>query len=444
MGCSSSKAADRAAQRCLGAARRCLFASTLPRESERAVLLLEALRTATERPLLPVRSHSDRLPSGARGVSRDFVRGARCFFGNVGLLDKVMGDVCKEAGSETSVCALTLSTGLSLAESIVLCAESRKEDAASLVGEAETFFSYSWTGTKLGDMLGAVDRELERLEAADGRKRYVWVDMFCASQNLLAGHYFASDAEKAELKAKAPAGAHPAYLARKEDTDNIFGDALASVKELLLYMSPLTGEWDAPPHPYLFAERGEPPEMWTRSGPGSITRAWCIFEMGKCLQKDCDLHVVLNDSDRAGFEGLLTDRFHDIAGIVAGVDARDAQISKTEDRDYIRKEIDSLPGGPAAVNTAVCASLQRWLADEGRAALAKVPKEERGTSSLINNLGLLLQDKGDLDGAEELYREALDGCRETLGGRHHHTLLVEKAYRGVVEARRRRQRAERD
>ena len=130
-------------------------------------------------------------------MSRDFVRGARCFFGNVGLLDKVMGDVCKEAGSETSVCALTLSTGLSLAESIVLCAESRKEDAASLVGEAETFFSYSWTGTKLGDMLGAVDRELERLEAADGRKRYVWVDMFCASQNLLAGHYFASDAEKA-------------------------------------------------------------------------------------------------------------------------------------------------------------------------------------------------------------------------------------------------------
>ena len=33
----------------------------------------------------------------------------------------------------------------------------------------------------------------------------------------------------------------------------------------------------------------------------------------------------------------------------------------------------------------------------------------------INNLGLLLQDQGDLDGAAPLYREALQARRETLG-----------------------------
>ena len=56
------------------------------------------------------------------------------------------------------------------------------------------------------------------------------------------------------------------------------------------------------------------------------------------------------------------------------------------------------------------------------AALARLPAEERGTSPLINNLASLLQDTGDLAGAELLYREALEASRETLGDRHPNTL----------------------
>ena len=40
----------------------------------------------------------------------------------------------------------------------------------------------------------------------------------------------------------------------------------------------------------------------------------------------------------------------------------------------------------------------------------------------INNLGSLLQAKGDLAAAEALYREALVVQRETLGNRHPNTL----------------------
>jgi hypothetical protein len=40
----------------------------------------------------------------------------------------------------------------------------------------------------------------------------------------------------------------------------------------------------------------------------------------------------------------------------------------------------------------------------------------------INNLGSLLKAKGDLDGAEALYREALEARREVLGDRHPDTL----------------------
>ena len=64
-----------------------------------------------------------------------------------------------------------------------------------------------------------------RQRAADGRRRYVWVDMFCASQNLLAGVY----RDPAVTKQADPAG----YAARKEDTDRIFDDALDAVDEIL-------------------------------------------------------------------------------------------------------------------------------------------------------------------------------------------------------------------
>ena len=136
-----------------------------------AASLLASLHSSRERPARPIRAHAQRLPSGERGVSLAMLRAIGEFYGAVGGLDKVMGDVCKEQGSETSICALTRSTGLSLAESVAHCAVARGEASGALVGRATSFFSYSWTGTKLRDMLTAVERVIERLEAADGVRR---------------------------------------------------------------------------------------------------------------------------------------------------------------------------------------------------------------------------------------------------------------------------------
>ena len=47
---------------------------------------------------------------------------------------------------------------------------------------------------------------------------------------------------------------------------------------------------------------------------------------------------------------------------------------------------------------------------------------ERGTSALIQAVGNLLSDQGDLEGAGALYREALQARRETLGDKHPDTL----------------------
>ena len=52
----------------------------------------------------------------------------------------------------------------------------------------------------------------------------------------------------------------------------------------------------------------------------------------KALAKKCKLHVVLSPADVAGFEKLLTEDIDQIAGIIAAMDAKDAQISKVTPR----------------------------------------------------------------------------------------------------------------
>ena len=394
------------------------------------VALLEALLSETGPPAaLPVVSHADRLPSGRRGLSLAALRAIRAFYAERGGLDKVMADVCKEARFEASVCAVTASTGLSLAESVVHVAGTSADvpiDVSALVGAATSFFSYSWTGTTLGDMLAAIMRKLEALEAADGVRRFVWIDMFAASQNLLAGRYLPeTEAARTELKARDLT----AYRARKEDTDTIFESAIDAVgasvpREILLYLSPLTGEWRAPEQPFLLPDRGTPPTDWVRKGPGAISRAWCCFEMVKTLAKGCRLHVVLSPADSDGFEVLLTRRFDEIAGIVAGIDVRDAQISKVEDRDYILREVAELEGGLGSVTARVCEALREWLAAEGKAALGRVvDASERGASVLLRQVASLLRAQGKLEEAAPLYREALEARRATLGDRHPSTLV---------------------
>ena len=107
-----------------------------------AASLLGILLRDTSTPDLPVKDHKARIPSGERGVSLAFLRGARKFFGEHGMLNETMEFVCKKKGSKTSVCAITRSTGLSLAESIAIAAADMAVEGASaetemLVGKAE-------------------------------------------------------------------------------------------------------------------------------------------------------------------------------------------------------------------------------------------------------------------------------------------------------------------
>ena len=236
-------------------------------------------------------------------------------------------------------------TGLSLAESVVLVGDRDGLRTDDLVGPADTFFSYSWTGTALGDVLAAVRRALARLAAGDGAaggaRRLVWVDMFCASQNLLAGAY----RDPAITKESDPAG----YAARKEDTDRLFEDAFEPVRVVILYASPLLGRWVAPPHPFRSAARerdGPAPTPWVRRGPRSLSRAWCNFELSETLRRGHALLIELSPADHAQLPTLLrTQGIGLLSDVMGAMDARDAQVSKVEDRAYIVPHIEALEGG---------------------------------------------------------------------------------------------------
>jgi tetratricopeptide (TPR) repeat protein len=101
------------------------------------------------------------------------------------------------------------------------------------------------------------------------------------------------------------------------------------------------------------------------------------------------------------------------------VQVRTAQASRQSDLDAILAWIGD---AHADVDKAVIAALREWLAVTAQAALDAMAEEERATSALINNLGVLYLDQGEYSLAEALYTEALAGCRRQLGDDHPDTL----------------------
>ena len=113
-------------------------------------------------------------------MTRALLFGVKAFFEQHNAFDKTMQDILNAPGFPCSACELTKSMGPSLTETLVREAyreAGEGEGIEELVGEATCFFSNSWTGTKLRDLLAAIERVLAKLKAADSKRRYVWVDM---------------------------------------------------------------------------------------------------------------------------------------------------------------------------------------------------------------------------------------------------------------------------
>jgi len=268
----------------------------------------------------------------------------------------------------------------------MLVAERERLDASALFGVASAFFSYSWTGSILGDVVEACERGVGRLGGGGGGG-FLWLDMLCASQNLLAGAY---------EDARFPRGSAE-HAARKEDTDNLFDGALDAASSIIFYLAPLVEAWPAPPHPYLRADRGEPPPGWERRGPRAISRAWCLFELSTKLAQGGRLVVELRPEDRAVLREKMLSDADAMLSILSAIDVNDAQVSKEKDREFICGRIEGA-GGFDRVNALAMGALREWLAEAAREALREAEEEEGGDEQallrLLHAIGGLLRDMG--------------------------------------------------
>lgn len=391
--------------------------------------LLHRSQSMKEPLRLPITPHDKRLKSGNRGVSEALIMAFVAFLDLNGCEVDDVGEICKGERVELNVCHLTRSTGLSLAESVVVVADELRLQSSDLVGTAQVFNSYSWFGSSLREMLKAIMRASARLndeargipppfvETSDTRLAasrlsssssctYAWIDLFCASQLLLAGAF----KDKSITRESDLSG----YLARKEDTDNIFEHAIETTSTFVFQCSPLIGKWDAPPHPYLWEERErngpKRPKPWVRQGPIAISRAWCLKELALALRKKQRLVVELNSTDMRDLSRMLESDFEEISRIFDRIEVKDCQISKIEDREYINHSIavlderGNLEGGYTALNTMIKEALREWLVDVGRETLAKQESKVGKAEPLLLRAGLgeLMFSIGNYKEAEHL------------------------------------------
>ena len=161
-------------------------------------------------------------------------------------------------------------------------------------------------------------------------------------------------------------------------------------------------------------------EPW--HAPAPLKRAYCITEVYHTQKSGAQFDVVMSSAQQDAFETALVEDFDSIETSLAKVDVRTATCLKPEETTRILDELER-DVGFIACNTLVIGLLREALVAQARAALARLPAAERGTSVLINQLGVLLKRMGKLDEARPLYEEALQACRATLGDRHPSTLV---------------------
>ena len=129
--------------------------------------------------------------------------------------------------------------------------------------------------------------------------------------------------------------------------------------------------------------------------PANLKRAWCLFEIlvAQTLKEAgrCKLEIIMPPDEETSFRRALVEEFDSIAQSVSRIDVANAKASVAQDEKAIKQAVQEQMGFEE-VNKVVMGPIREWLADTGQAALAELPQSDRGTSVLINQLGLLLQD----------------------------------------------------
>ena len=375
----------------------------------------------------PIKPHAARMPSAERGVSVGFLRAVCRFFAKHGGGARSMDDVCGHRdlhgqwdGQRVSICTLTSTSGLSLVETCVVHAQQQGIDVSPLFGPATTYVSYAWCGSTLADIATASHRGLRRLQASEassgGRRRFLWLDAVCASQNQLAGRY------THEGEAVRYIQGSPEYLAVSEDCATLIDGSLSACSEVILFLAPLLDEWRPPRHAYLDAEHQPPPRGTRCVGPVALTRAWVLCELATLISRPDEgaaagangggdgngggvkLVVELRAQDVPLLRRTLETDLGRLTAMVDSVDVATSQLCRISDRELISARLAAAGGGgedaAEVINRRLRTRLRRWLIDATREAvkaahLSNAEDSSRESRGLLDALSSLLRDQGE-------------------------------------------------
>ena len=245
-----------------------------------------------------------------------------------------------------------------------------RPEGAELVGEATVFFSHAYDYCFL-DAVDAAEAWEQRNPRAGGRAHFFYFDLLVNSQ-------------------------HTAETVPFEVLRDEFGGGVRAIGHtlfLLDYKEPL-----------------------------SLQSAWCTFEAAASISCGARFEVVMAPRSEAAFATALVEDFGSLALKTCTVNVENAAAREAADLVNIRRTIVEDMGGFLEVNRVLVGAMREWMASVGRAALDAPPKDWAAKSALSDRLSRLLMDQGKPTEAEQLSRDAVAGCLQTLGETHLLTL----------------------
>ena len=285
---------------------------------------------------------------------------------------------------------LTKALGGSYAEKVL------KVEKPHWVGIPTDFVSHAWRYDfksfvfALKEESVLRDQELVNMgEMPIGKNRFYWNDIFVEDQNATTskpeGYFF-----------------------------HAFRNAIISISRTVVVASPLQ-------NPIIF------------------TRAWCIWEIYCTLQdENAELVVTFPPSERIEFKNMLRNNFNQLINVLTNVNVENSDAFVSEDREKIHEIVKTkCKGGFQGVNGVICKGIRCWLSKVGTNFVEEEEKRLRkdgdlfdgeeyvpseATLVLMNQLGRMLHNQGEMKRAEFMLRRSLEGREKLLGSDHSDTL----------------------
>ena len=301
----------------------------------------------------PVRTHAERVVGSQRGIGLATLETMLEIFTREMMLSVPTSEASRGEHRITA-CNMTLHTGLSVAESLLLIAEETGVSCDGIVGTANAYMCYSWDSTNLGDLLKSAISVLRAQEQQHGGARYLFLDLFAASQNLISGRYGRLGGERDQ--------------ATSEDYDLTFEQAFMKMDTVAVLLTPLFGEpWLAPldtqrvVHGYLDEALAQPTERFECHGPMALTRAWCIKEIAQGIVNGCNLQIEFDAQGRRDVQhAVAVGECDPLRDLITSFDFTTVQCRRAKDRARIM-DVVKAAGGFTAIRQQLLLALDEQL-----------------------------------------------------------------------------------